>query len=132
MDLAKSHGVGNSIHHIGIVPEESLPDVYKYSDIVVYVPTEEIGWSGVLLKGILYKKPSIAIERGALKELINRYDGILVSNSVDSFSNAVLKLLENKNLRNKIVENAYKRAKKDTWKKTSDYTFKCIDYVMTH
>ncbi|HJX50719.1 MAG TPA: glycosyltransferase, partial [Candidatus Nanoarchaeia archaeon] len=130
MNIARSLNVEKSVHHIGIVPEENLTDVYKQSDIIVYVPTEEIGWSAVLLKGILYKKPSIAIDRGALKEFISRYDGVLISNNTESFSDAVIKLLEDKKFREKIARNAYERAKKDTWDKTAAVHLKCIRDIM--
>ena len=130
IDLAKSLGVEDSIHHIGVVPEENLIDVYKKSDVAISVPLEEVGWSAILLKGILYKRPSIAIDRGALKEFIKRYDGIVVTNSPESFSGAVIKLLENKKVRKKIIENAYKTAKKDTWEKTAMVHLKCVNDIV--
>ena len=128
--MAMSRYYDIDVIHLGVLSEENLSDVYRQIDIVAYVPTEEIGWSAVLLKGILYKKPSIASNRGALKELVNRYDGIIVKNNVKSFSDAVIKLVKNKKLKNKIIKNAHDKAVRDTWFNTAKIHLDCIKEVI--
>lgn len=126
LNMASRLGVKDSVHYIGIVPNENLEDIYKQSDIVTFVPTDDYGWSIVLLRGMYYKKPCIASEVGALKELIEMYDGLVVPNNPEDFAKAVISLLKNDHLRNGIVKNAYRRLNNQTWEKAALVHYECI------
>ncbi|MEM5855234.1 MAG: glycosyltransferase family 4 protein [Candidatus Aenigmatarchaeota archaeon] len=130
IDLAKYLKVEKNIKYLGILKENDLRNVYEASDVVVFVPKEPYGWSIVLLKGILYKKPCIALNIGSLPELIKRYDGIIINESPLELARAVENILSNKTYARKIVTNAYKRLRKDTWKAAANIHIKCIEKLM--
>jgi glycosyltransferase involved in cell wall biosynthesis len=130
LDLADKLKVRDAVHYLGVLPEDCLEDVYKISDVTVFVPTEPYGWSLTLMRSMLYKVPCVALDSGALRELIQRYDGILVPNDPGVLAREIIKLFENKEIKNKIVQNAYKKLKKDTWEKCAQVYVKCIHNVL--
>jgi glycosyltransferase involved in cell wall biosynthesis len=53
-----------------------------------------------------------------------------VRNDPGALAREIIKLFENKGIRNKIVQNAYKKLKKDTWEKCAQVYVKCIRNVL--
>jgi len=108
--LAKTYGVDNKIHFLGVIPEHIKPNIYRKAKIVV-VPSifnESLGI--VALEAMASGRPVIASNVGGLSELIvNGETGLLVEpGDEDSIGEAIEKLLEDKNLRLKLGNNARK------------------------
>ena len=58
----------------------------------------------------LVKVPTIASNVGAFKIIKDNFDGILVKNTIDDWYEKLTKIIEDKNLRDKIANNAFNKA----------------------
>ena len=126
LEIARELGVNNDVHYLGILSDEDVRSVYEQSDVVFFVTKDPYGWSRVLLKGILYKTPCIAMGVGALTELIHRYGGILIEDDPKEFSEAVIKLVKYKKDVKRVKERAYRSLQKDTWEVATEIHERCI------
>ena len=92
----------------------NIKNVIKKSDIIL-VPSQELesfGYSA--LEAMAFKKPIVSTNSGGLVELIeNKKNGFVVNkNNVNDFSNKIVKLIKNKQLRYKMGQKGFKRYKK--------------------
>jgi len=91
----------------GVVSNEKLKDLYLNADIVL-APSRYESFGLVYIEAMSYAKPLIALNTGSAVEIINKNnDGFLIENeSVDNFSDLIIRLSKDKLYRNKIGQNA--------------------------
>jgi len=102
---------------------------YQMADIVVLpyrLSFELPEYPFVLLEAMASKKPIITTRIGAIPEIIkNNFNGILVSpKSKNELTDAILMLLENKTLSNKLGNNAKMTVKNFDWENVSNRIYK--------
>jgi glycosyltransferase involved in cell wall biosynthesis len=92
------------------ITNEEIISLIKKSKMVV-CPYKSASQSGIPLTVFLYNKPIIASNVGAFKEIIdNNMNGILIDSIKDvELAEAILKLINNKNLAVDIVKNIHKK-----------------------
>jgi len=100
------------LHLIGVDEQISRKDVFKFMkacDVFVYPEIVGQGLSNAVLEAMALRMPVIGMNVGFFKELIrNGENGILVKpRSSLEIKKAIIKLKNNKKLRNKISRNAY-------------------------
>lgn len=103
--------LNKNIHFLGY--RNDVPELLKISDICVLSTFYE-GQSNSLLEYMTMKKPVIATDIEENREVIDDgKEGLLIKpESPEGMAKAIIKLLENRKLREKLAENAYKRVKK--------------------
>lgn len=96
------------IHFLGYKPREEAIKYIKGSDILV-LPSRQEGLSTTILEAMACKTPVIATNVGGNLEIIEHMKtGIIVkSENIQEIKEAIKLLLENKEIKMKIVENAY-------------------------
>ena len=116
------------------IDNNELPYFYNLSDIFVmiskYSKKDIEGFGIVYLEAGLFKKPVIACDQGGPKEaVINNETGILVEqNNVDMLKNNIIKLLENKELADRLGNNAFQRIKNNfLWQNIAQELIKYIN-----
>lgn len=94
---------------------KKLSSIWEITDLAIVPSTEAESFGLVALEAMLAKKPVIASNHGGLTEiLINNETGFLVEpNNEKALSEALLKLIENPELRNSFGEKGYQRAIKE-------------------
>lgn len=109
-EIIKSKGLERRV--ILLPFTESLKQIWDITDIAVMPSTEAESFGLVALEAMLEKKPVIASNHGGVTEIvINNETGFLVTPSNESnFAKALLKLINDDNLRKKFGENGYERA----------------------
>lgn len=114
LDLAKSLGVERHVVFTGTVPHSKMRIFYDMAEIVV-VPSIKVGiveeaTSISLLEAMSLGKPVIATRIGGLKKILtDGVDGLLVPDRDESaLANAILLLLKNRKMREKIGKAARK------------------------
>lgn len=101
--LSKSLHIDNAILFVEKIPDKEMPVYYSMADIVAYPPLME-PWGLVPIEAMSCETPVVASnEGGPLESVIHEKTGIL-SNPRDpiAFSNALLMLLKNEELRQKM------------------------------
>ena len=127
---------GYKLHdHVQIltnIENDELPYFYKLSDIFVMVSKasqDDIeGFGIVYLEAGIFGKPAIASNQGGSKEaVIDNQTGLLVNNDLEKLKTAVIQLLTNPDLAQKLGQNAEQRIKtKFLW---PDISQKLIQYI---
>jgi L-malate glycosyltransferase len=98
-------------------------NLIDFADIFIMCSRLE-GLGTSIIDAMALKKPVIATETGGIPELIRDFEnGILVpKENPDALAGAIIELLRNKNLREKIASQAFKDAQKFSIEKTVDNT----------
>lgn len=109
-NLAKELKVENNILFVG--EQLNLIDYYSIFDIFVF-PTFWEGMPYVLLESMACRLPIICSDIPSLKEIVkDNYSALLINpHSEEELSNAIVKLYEDKKLKEDISSNAYESVK---------------------
>lgn len=118
---AKINNVLKYFVFLGRVDDELLPKVYNCSDVVV-LPSLQEGQGITLLEAQSTAKPVIACEVGGIPEVVlNGKTGLLVEPDGLELSKAILKLLVNESLIEKMGKNGRKfMCENFTWEKCAE------------
>lgn len=109
--LSVKLNISNNVIFTGQVPQQKLPKYYNLADVFVF-PTLRVEAIGlVLLEAMACGKPVVASKIGGVLSVIEHgKDGILVEpGDPDGLKNAILKLLDDENLRKKLGSVARKK-----------------------
>lgn len=110
-DIIKHEELENKVT---ILPfTKNLKQIWDVTDIALMPSTEAESFGLVGLEAMLAKKPLVASNLGGLKEIVlNNETGYLVDPLDDkALADALIKLMDNPQLRNEFGESGYKRAK---------------------
>lgn len=132
--VCKNLNLTNNVIFTGYVTENEISSYYSRASLVVLPSTNNSeGFGMVLLEAAAMGKAAIGTKVGGIPSIIfDKKTGLLIEpNNIDMLSNAIIHLLSNTNLRNKIALNALKNIKKNyTWeiqiKKTNNIFSKII------
>ncbi|MEO0144372.1 MAG: glycosyltransferase family 4 protein [candidate division WOR-3 bacterium] len=126
--------IEDKVIFVGKVGYNELPKYYVSCDIFVSPATEKESFGIVLLEAMASKIPVIASNIEGYKQVIqNEVNGILFENeNYKDLASKIIMLLRNKNLANRLVENAYDIViKKYSWeavsKEIENYYYELIE-----
>ncbi len=110
--LVKSKGLEDRFRFMGF--KKDIENYIKTFDLFV-LPSDYEGLSGAVLNAMLLRVPVVSTDAGGLSEVVfNRETGILVErNRSKDLAEAIETVLDDKDLREKIIENAYKLVKEN-------------------
>jgi len=102
------------IHVTGYIPPKSLPAYYSLIDIFVH-PAVRDGLPNAVLEAMACEKAIVATSVGGVSDVIrDRVNGSIVPvNDAESLSKAILELLEDEPLRNRLGKSARETVQKD-------------------
>lgn len=111
--IAEKEGVIDSIFLAGEVAHNQLKNYYAAGDIFVYGSKSET--QGMIISEAMYMGlPIVAVDATGTNSLVlNRANGFLVKEDEKEFSAAVMKLIDDKNLREKFGETSRRIAKQN-------------------
>jgi glycosyltransferase involved in cell wall biosynthesis len=113
----------------GYLTQDQIKNLYSESYIFClpgcYDPKFIDGFGLVFIEAGAQHLPSIAGRIGAVPEIVREnINGILVEpGNIESLSQGLIQILENKKLRNRLAQNAYDQAKQYSWKSCAITTF---------
>ena len=116
-DSLKTANLSGNFKFIGNLKDDVLPAVYNCADVFV-LPSIQEGQGIVLLEAQASGKPVVAFDIGGVNETVqNKETGLLVNQgNVDALADALLKLLTDKALREKMGSNGRKFVSENyTW-----------------
>lgn len=127
-ELTKKLEVTEQVEFIGSIPDDALMDEYAECSVFV-LPSSIDSFGIVLLEAMASGKPVIAtkgitylIEDGKTGLLVNYGDN-------EELAEKILKLMNNKKLRDFVAENGKKSAMKYSWETVSEETYKVYRHV---
>ena len=95
------------LYHIGIVPLGAEEDANDFKFNLCKSPFKYLDYGALKIAGIYSKSPVY------MEVIEDRYNGLLVENSVDAWFAALEELVENKKLHSTIIENAQRDVKEN-------------------
>ncbi len=102
ISYSKKVGVSNNFTFLGDVDDKTLPSLYNCSDLLV-LPSVQEGQGISLLEAQATAKPVVAFNVSAVNEVvIDKETGLLVKPDSHELANAILQLLSNRSLREKM------------------------------
>lgn len=123
--LTRETGLGEQVRFLGYVSDEKLPDVYSLCDVFV-LPSRETtqtesgslgieGFPAVYLEAAACGRPVVAGKSGGSDEaVLDGVTGLLVDGeSVEQIADAVLKLLLDEELANRLGRNGRERVERE-------------------
>ncbi len=101
-------------------PQNKLAEVYSSADIFADAQYY-LGWNNPIAEAMACKVPVVCGDVGQNKDIaIKGEAAILVPvKNPDKYAEAIIRLIENKELRNKLSENAYRKISEFTWEKAA-------------
>ena len=111
-NLIRELNLGEKVHFHGRVSSEQLANLYNGSSLFILVSRME-GFGIVYAEAMKYGLPIVASNTGAVPEIVeNGKNGILCDpEDPDAISKAILKIINNQELRNTFSENNYRKFK---------------------
>ncbi len=104
----------------GTVSHEKTPQLYRSADIFV-LPSLNEGMSNSVLEAMSSGLPIIATDTGGTKELIDQSNGFIIKKgSSQEIFQALEKLYQDQDLRNKMGQSSRQRAETMSWKNMTD------------
>ena len=117
--FARKLGIEANVQFLGWLPRNKLFELYSHGDIFLFPSLE--GGGLVVLEAMAYGLPVVCLDYGGPGEMVDDTCGIKVkvtnySETVDKLAEALTKLAENKDLRERLSKGARKRVKEYyTW-----------------
>jgi len=109
------------IFFLGKLDYSKLLKYYAITDVFLYPPLWPEGLPTSILEAGLLKCAVIGTKQGGIVEILNSENGLLIDNDLDSLINAMELLINDRKIRNKIINNLYKDIlNKFSWDVTSN------------
>ena len=110
-EKAKEEKLENKIIFAGVITRQEIKNYYAAGYIFIYASKSET--QGMIITEAMYMGlPIVAVKAPGVESIVeNNVNGILTSESMDGFISAVKKLIEDKNLRDKMSQESKKIAR---------------------
>ncbi|MCI0453735.1 MAG: MSMEG_0565 family glycosyltransferase [Candidatus Dadabacteria bacterium] len=112
--------LGEDIILLGTVPEESMPKLYKAGNVFVF-PSIKEGWGLVVFEAMASGLPVVASSIEPMTDYLKDGENALLVSPIDyeSLAQKIIGILENAELRDKLLRNATKTAQAYSWRNTA-------------
>ncbi len=101
---------------------EELRCLYQ-SALLLLFPSLEEGFGFPILEGFASKTPVITSNFGSMAEIAEQAALLVDPHSTDEIQSAIVKIIENQNLRNSLISLGFSRVQNFTWDKCAKETF---------
>lgn len=116
--LSKKLGIENSVRFVGFIPEDELAKYYSMADVFVF-PSRQ-GFGLMLLEAMGCGTPVIAFDLFDTPEYVGKGGLLINPNSVLDLQKAMLLLMDDASLRQRLSYLALENAAKFSWKKMTE------------
>lgn len=117
------------VHFTGFVKDEHLPVLYKGAKLFLYVSIYE-GFGIPVIEGMACGVPTITSDTSSMKEIAGDAAIKVDPHNEEEIKNAILKLLNNKELYDSLIEKGKERAKIYNWRQCAEKTVQAYESVM--
>jgi len=107
--MAKDLGIGDRVQFTGSMPFEDIPAYLKAADIFCFASTSETQGL-VTMEAMAAGLPIVAVDATGTSDAVeDGLDGLLTENNSDALAAALEKVIDNPDLRQKLIEGAGKK-----------------------
>jgi len=130
-NLAKELNLSDSVEFLGTILEKQEKEkIYSQSDVFALNTFYE-GMSNVILEAMSHALPVVTTKAGGNPEFVNQENGILVErDNVKEISEAIIKLLADKEYAQKLGKTGKEKSEKYTWQSLVEKNIKLINELI--
>lgn len=112
---------------IGEIPNKQIMDYYKMADVFIN-PSYSEGFPRVVIESMACGLPVVATDVGGTKDIVGQKqkEFIFDKDNIDGFRNGVLKILDNNELREKLIKENLEKVKSYSTEKVADMYIQTI------
>jgi glycosyltransferase involved in cell wall biosynthesis len=125
-----SSGMEQSIRILGVIRDEELPLLYNCADLFVY-PSLYEGFGLPPLEAMACGVPIITSNTSSLPEVVGNAGIMVDPNDIESLSEEMYKVLNDKELKHRMSRDGLKRSKMFTWEKTMNDVIEIYNEVLS-
>ncbi len=118
---ARQSPFASEIRFLGFVPDEDLPNLYRAADVFVY-PSLYEGFGMPPLEAMACGCPVICSTSGSLGEVVGNAAAIVDPQNINSIANQLGLLANDENLRERLCQAGFARARQFDWNHTARET----------
>lgn len=121
--LIDEYGKDPDIIRLGFVPDEDLVVIYNLATVYCQ-PSFYEGFGLPVLESMVCGTPVVASKKSSLPEIVGRAAVLIDPYDIIDIANGLTVAIEDRDLREDLIQKGLKQAKKFSWKKTADGTYK--------
>ncbi len=125
----KAKSMKGRVHFTGLVTEALLGQYYAFADALVF-PSLYEGFGLPPLEAMACGCPAVVSKTASLPEVCGQAAEYFDPNNIRDIAQKILKVLQSKKLREKLVKRGRVQARKFTWKKCAKQTCQVIDSLL--
>lgn len=122
-------GLNDSIVKIQGVDSKDMPLLYNAADILL-LPSLDEGFGFPLVEAMASGCVVIASNRGAIPEVVGDVGLLAEPYDVNKLANYVIRVLQDRDLKDRLIQSGLRRAKDFSWEQTARETFKVYEKVL--
>jgi glycosyltransferase involved in cell wall biosynthesis len=127
--LEKAKSMKGRVYFTGIVNETLLGQYYAFADMLVF-PSLYEGFGLPPLEAMACGCPTAVSQAGSLPEVCGQATEYFDPKNTDNMAVKILKVLQNKRLREKLIKEGIKQARQFTWNECVKQTCQVIDSLL--
>ena len=124
--LAGELGVADRVHFLGYVADEDLPGLYAQARFFCY-PSLHEGFGLPVLEAQSYGVPVMTSNNSALPEVAGDAALLVDPTDVDAIADAMLRLSQDEELRQRLIAAGYENVKRFSWDKAARETLAVLE-----
>lgn len=114
-------GIEERVNFIGFIKDEDLPLIMQEAEVYIQ-PSLTEGFGLPVLEAMAAGTPVVAAKSGALPEVVGKAGLLVNPRSVADMARALRIILEEKDLREGLIEKGFKKAREFSWEKAAKET----------
>lgn len=128
LEAPKKHGVEDSVKFLEEVTDEELPIFYKNAELFV-LPSLYEGFGLPILEAMKYGCPVATSNVSSLPEAGGDAAIYFNPENINEISDAIKKVIKNKDLRDDMIKKGYEQVKKFSWEKSAEEVLAALESV---
>jgi glycosyltransferase involved in cell wall biosynthesis len=128
-NLVKELGLEKDVVFTGLLEPERLRVLYKFAKVLAF-PSLYEGFGLPFIEAMACGCPVVAFNCSSAPEIISDAGILVEPQNKDEFIKATISLIENKSLRDKLVEKGFQRAEYFSWQRAAQQTLETYEEVL--
>ena len=124
--LINNSNYRDHIKYLGYVKDKDLFNYYEYAKGFVFISYYE-GFGLPVIEAMKFGIPVITSNRSSLPEIAGDAAIICDPDNIDEICSAYKKILEDSNIRTKLINKGYSNLKRFSWEKTASQTIEILE-----
>lgn len=128
-ELMNNSKFSNDILYKGFVNDNDLFNYYSFASLFIFISYYE-GFGMPILEAMKFGIPVITSNRSSLPEVAGEAALICDPDNLEEILESIYKIINDENIKNKLVENGYKNLERFSWEETAQKTLKIFNKIM--